>query len=261
MYRYYKSINIYYCGREKCDVGHFFGPAVRSHYLMHFVLSGRGVYQCRGQSYEVEKGEAFLIRPQEITYYEADEKDPWEYAWVAFNGIEAEGMLQAAGMSENKLVCKIINLKESTEFLEKMIQTFQESGHHEYEMVGFFFLLFSTIKKEEPKIKNKPDREYLDQALAYIQNNYSYDIHVTDIASFVGIDRTYLFKIFKEYKNLSPKKYLLQYRILAAKDMITNTNYSMTEVALSCGFYDLPSFCRNFKSQEGCTPTEYRKLL
>ena len=58
-----RSVKVYYCGREDCEKGHFFGPAVRSHQLIHFVLKGKGIYRTEYGEYEIKEGEAFLIRP------------------------------------------------------------------------------------------------------------------------------------------------------------------------------------------------------
>ena len=40
-----ESINIYHVGSEKCNPGHSFGPAIRQHYLFHYILKGKGYYQ------------------------------------------------------------------------------------------------------------------------------------------------------------------------------------------------------------------------
>lgn len=255
-----RSVSIYYCGREKCKPGHYFGPAVRPHYLIHFILNGKGIYQAGDKVYPVSKGEAFLILPNEITYYEADGEAPWEYAWAAFDGEESDGLLWSAGLKKDNLVCSIYRLEECRRYLEKMTERFQQSGHHEYELIGLFYLVFSTVAKTDYNERKAPEQGYLDKALSYIRQNYSYDINVSDIARYVGIDRTYLYKIFKKHKNISVKKYLIQYRMLESKDMINNTDYTMTEIALSCGFNDLPTFCRLFKQAEGMTPTQYRQI-
>ena len=61
------AIRLYYCGSESCAPGHFFGPAVRPHYLMHVVRNGKGVYQRNGETYALSRGDAFLILPGETT--------------------------------------------------------------------------------------------------------------------------------------------------------------------------------------------------
>ena len=74
-----EALAFYFCGWQKCEPGHSFGPAVRPHYLFHLVLSGRGVYERGGCRYEVRAGQGFLILPGESTCYSADRTEPWEY--------------------------------------------------------------------------------------------------------------------------------------------------------------------------------------
>lgn len=78
--------SIYFCGHEHCQPGHSFGPAVRPHYLIHVVLSGKGIFKHQGHTYSLKSGDSFLIKPMDSTYYEADRNNPWEYAWIGFNG-------------------------------------------------------------------------------------------------------------------------------------------------------------------------------
>ncbi len=255
------DINIYYCGKEACSPGHYFGPAIRPHYLLHFILNGKGIYESRGSKYKVGKGEAFLIRPQEITYYEADREEPWEYAWVAFDGEKTEEMLKKAGFTQDYPICDILRVEDCGNYLDRLVAKFDRADSNEYELIGLFYLIFSTAARVYQKEEEAAEQGYYVKALTFIRHNYGYDIRVSDIARYVGIDRTYLFKIFKHFLGKSVKEYLTEYRILTAKYMLQRTTYNMTEVALSCGFYDLSAFSRNFKKMEGVTPMQYRSAL
>ena len=53
--------SIYFCGHEHCQPGHSFGPAVRPHYLIHVVLSGKGIFKHQGHTYSLKSGDSFLI--------------------------------------------------------------------------------------------------------------------------------------------------------------------------------------------------------
>ena len=66
------ALRLYYSGSESCAPGHFFGPAVRTHYLIHFIRSGKGRYMRGNSEYALKKGDAFLILPGETTKYMAD---------------------------------------------------------------------------------------------------------------------------------------------------------------------------------------------
>ena len=59
------ALRIYYCGREQCAPGHFWGPAIRPHYLLHVVLHGKGEFFYQEQKYELSAGDAFLIEPMQ----------------------------------------------------------------------------------------------------------------------------------------------------------------------------------------------------
>ena len=75
---FYRNIDamIYTCGYENCAPGHSYGPIMRNGYLIHYVLSGKGIYKARGGIFRLKAGDAFLICPDELIYYEADKHDP-----------------------------------------------------------------------------------------------------------------------------------------------------------------------------------------
>ena len=77
------------------------------------------------------------------------------------------------------------------------------------------------------------NEQYYQQALEYISNNYSYNLKIQDIAEYIGVDRTYLYKIFMRDAQKPPKQYPHQYRIRAAAKLLQTQNYNVTEIAYS----------------------------
>ena len=70
-------------------------PGIRDHYLIHYIIYGKGYYKLGQQTYELNAGDTFLVYPNtEVTYYAAEE-DSWEYAWVGFTGSDASMILKA----------------------------------------------------------------------------------------------------------------------------------------------------------------------
>lgn len=252
-------LTVYYCGRQSCQSGHSFGPAVRPHYLVHFIYEGRGSYTVKGKREVLEAGDAFLIQPGEITHYEADIEAPWVYGWLAFDGNGAERLLSRCGLL-GKLVYRGKG-KGDTE-IWKMIGRIEEqlklTDCNELELTGYLYLIFSRIAEEKRHLTEKYQTNYCKKACEYIKHNYSYDIRVADIARYIGVDRTYLYKIFIREKGISPQEYLLRERLNGAKNLLVHSSFHITEVALSCGFKDSASFCRYFKRKTAMTPGEYR---
>ena len=108
---------------------------------------------------------------------------------------------------------------------------------------------------------NSYSTQYVKRAMDYMKNNYGYNIRIQDIAAAIGIDRTYLYRLFMEQQKISPKQYLLQLRIHIASDMLSSSDYSITEIAYSCGFKDAADFSNQFKKMTGYTPRKFREYL
>jgi AraC family transcriptional regulator of arabinose operon len=60
-----QTVFLKYCGIERCLPGHGYGPAKRDCFLIHFILDGHGIYEYQGEKIHLEKGQSFLIYPEE----------------------------------------------------------------------------------------------------------------------------------------------------------------------------------------------------
>ena len=120
-----------------------------------------------------------------------------------------------------------------------------------------FYGAMSVLEKSAHGGAYTREHEYVNKAIGYIKSNYGYPIQVSDLARYIGIDRTYLYRIFFASESMSPKQYLMQVRINAAKKMLLSGAYTVGETALSCGFSDASSFCSRFKRCTGMTPKEF----
>ena len=107
-------------------------------------------------------------------------------------------------------------------------------------------------------IRRASTREtYLARAKEYIESNYCYDIKIQDIAHQIGIDRSYVYRLFMELEHLAPSDYLLACRLRHACEMLDRGSYSIVEAAYSCGFVDPESFQYHFRNIYHMTPEEY----
>ena len=140
-----RSVKVYYCGREDCEKGHFFGPAVRSHQLIHFVLKGKGIYRTEYGEYELKEGEAFSIRPGEVTYYRADLEEPWSYAWIAFDGDEAEALLERYYPDRRLPVCAMGETAAVSGWFEGLLGSFGSAEENRERVLGYFYLIMACL--------------------------------------------------------------------------------------------------------------------
>ena len=80
-----QDINPRVCGMRDCSPGFTVGPNIRDHWILHYVLSGKGTFVYNSQRLELYTGDIFVVHPDDLTIYIADEKEPWSYIWAAFD--------------------------------------------------------------------------------------------------------------------------------------------------------------------------------
>ncbi len=99
-------------------------------------------------------------------------------------------------------------------------------------------------------------------ALSYIENHYSENISLDDLARTAGFNKRYFCKIFKSLTTKTPIEYLNLYRINIAKKMLLdNSTISVSEVAYACGYNDSAYFIRIFKKTLNTTPAKFQSLM
>lgn len=99
----------------------------------------------------------------------------------------------------------------------------------------------------------------IEQAKAFIRQNYSKDISLDEVSRQANISPYYFSKIFKEETGENFIEYLTNIRIEKAKDLLINTEYSMKEICTMCGYADPNYFSRSFKKNVGLSPTEFKE--
>lgn len=252
------ALAFYFCGWERCAPEHTFGPAVRPHFLFHFILSGRGFYERAGERRGLKAGQGFLILPGESTYYGADKEEPWEYCWIGFNGAEAGNILKECGLDADNLIYEDHSGGLLGRQMLLLVDSFSQPGANNYTLLGQLYLSLSYMVQKQPGGQSVV-QGYVNHAIDFIHNNFGYEIGVAEIARAVGVDRTYLYRIFCKQVGQSPKEYLTAYRLRTAAGMLAASSLTVTETALSCGFKDASLFGKQFRAVFGCSASEYRK--
>lgn len=253
-----KPLLLYHSGHEQCKPSHTFGPAIRPHYLIHFVLHGQGNYYVNGATYHIKGGQGFLIYPGVTTTYSADDKDPWEYCWIGFDGYDINTILQNCGLSQTNPVLTDYSNGSLWKDLITLNHIFTERQGNEFTYLGLLYQCFSYLYQSSTEPTTIIHENYVSKAMDYIHNNYTYDIKITDVAKFLCIDRTYLYKLFISGMNIPPQQYLINYRLKVSQKLLIESDLSISEIAYSCGFGDTSSFNKHFKKHFHTTPLKFR---
>lgn len=257
------ELYLYYCGISACPPGHIWGPAMREHYVIHYVLSGEGTLKLCGNSYQLKEKDGFLLSPGDISTYTASRENPWEYIWIGFHGLNANHYLQRARLSKENPVFHFTKGSQIRDCLLELIRISNETTPStDLRIQSLLHLLFAELIDNAPH--NSSGRSsttkdlYIRKAVEYIQANYASRITVRILADYIGLDRSYLTTLFKEYLNVSPQTYITTFRLNKACTLLKATTISIAEVAVLSGYQDPVVFQKAFKNALGISPAKYR---
>lgn len=261
------DLSIYQYGQEQCRPNHSFGPGLRSHYLIHYIISGKGTFCVTVNNqevvYKLEKGQAFLITPDMLIYYYADAEDPWEYMWIEVDGLKAKEYIGQAGLSCNAPIYNAV----SEELREIMVGHLHQIVSKEQmpvpELIGYTYLFLSALIQSSDQARKFPTNRiqefYVRSTIGFIEQHYMEDITIDDMASALGLSRSYFSKLFKKLTQKSPQDYLIAYRMNKSCELMRSTNMNIGEIAVLVGYNNQFHFSRAFKNFMQQSPNEWRK--
>lgn len=249
------DINPVRCGRHKREAGGFWGPSIPDYYSLHYVLSGKGTVICGNKSEKLEKYHMFLIRPEEVIKHQADYEEPWMYSWISFEGKAAQTLLELCGFNENRHSVYCPEVYGIFDDIRRL--SLYEEVPATYLCAKIYTIFDMLLKVNSPKTSDNPALQYCVKAEDYIKINYSSHITIEGISKNLGIDRRYFSRIFTKYIGVSPQKYLVNYRLEKAKNLLATGAYTVSEVASSVGYDDIFAFSKIFKKKYGMSPSKY----
>ncbi|MDD6992251.1 MAG: helix-turn-helix domain-containing protein [Oscillospiraceae bacterium] len=166
----------------------------------------------------------------------------------------------------------LINSDFDKEFLRSMNNILEEiyvlySNFSDVTEVYIYIKLVTLLARVKEyqlsEIRYDDGGKYADKfrlILKYIEQNYANDITLEELASIAGYSTYHFSRIFKKYSSTTFINFLNHRRVKAAELLLLESGNSITDVAMQVGFASLTTFNRVFKSINGCTPSEYKKL-
>ena len=253
------ALSLTECGIQICHAGHAAPPAKYPHHSMHFILEGKGFYEIGGKRYDLKAGEGFLIKPGDVCVYTADEKEPWKYVYISFRGTQATDLVERIGLSE-KCTFSFENNEDIQKTIYKLHALGKENAHGGFDALGLFIYIMGTlVPKTQSDRRGKTEDYHLIRAKLYMEDNFTYDIHIRDVALHACLERSYLYRLFMRHEGCSPMEYLTQLRLSHAAEQMKDDSLSIAEIAASVGFFDASHFSKAFSKKYGTSPGEYRK--
>ncbi len=213
----------------------------RKYWGLSFCINGQISYTHNGKTFISNPSTAILL-PKSATYsINGDKEGLFPVINFDCDNLNADTIVTFSISDVSQYIKEYKALSNCFLFNNKKLKQFQ-----------LFYGILERLDFEQSK---KP----LSLILNYIENNLS-DTSITNefLANKLGISEVYLRKLFLSNLGITPKQYILDLRIKKAKQLLADSNRSVTEISEKCGFSSVYHFCRLFKNKTGITPMEYR---
>lgn len=248
--------NIFLFVERKCFSDWRIGKDWIDFHDLTFVVSGKACYYVNGEKYLVEAGDLIYIPENSVREAHTFESSPmhaypFNFQWAGLlNNIHLP-----FGVVTKKMISKEI-LDHIQEFKhvwmnKQPFYMFQARAIFElilHRLLSNYYLLSTPII--DPRIK---------KITTYIEENYSRDIIIGELAESVNLHPVYFGKLFKEFTGSTCKEYLNRIRINNAEMMLSSGDFTVSEAAERCGFRDISYFSNMFKQLKGHSPSAIKK--
>lgn len=243
------------------------------------IVKGRGLHHVGEVTYEIRPGEVFVLLGDMTHNYPAAEDlylinvlfDPerlglntWDlHALPGYHALfEIEPRLRRVGRFTNRLELEVDELAQSMGIIGEMEEELaaRRPGYR-YLAVSLMMRLIGHVSRCYSQRPNTFAREsvQLGKVLSAIESRWEEPVLIEDLCRAGHLSRSSLMRKFRQVTGHSPIDYLIRFRVAQARKMLLETDRSITEIALSCGFSDSNYFARQFRRVLGISPRSYRR--
>ncbi|CAG7607499.1 HTH-type transcriptional activator Btr [Paenibacillus solanacearum] len=248
------------CNRAKAN--YYVGPRVIECYSLHFVLEGSVTLSQGGRRVVLGKGDLFCLHPnRSYTYWVTDPSSasPLRMCWLAFEGSQAAALTERIGMTDAQPYRHSVLTSELESLLMQMMSSMRLSRDGDDLMLQacLYQMFWQLTARRDANGASAKKKDWLDACVQHIHAHYMEGISVADVVQVAGVHRSHLYSEFQRMFGISPQRYLIKLRLGKAEELLRQSAYSVTEIALSLGYPDLYSFSRAFYNYYGVSPSGY----
>lgn len=227
------------------------------YFEIEIILHGRGTHRLNGNSYPIEAGSAYLLRPTDIHEILVEEEELRLFTVSFRESMLSETTLLSVLHTESQLVLSLTGrdldaFTMATKLLQNECNTGGEYQKMFLEYLIHFFTTTAAQKKKSEQLSG------MGRALLYLEVHFKDQIDLKTLAREAGFHPMYFSAVFKKTTGETYVQKLNHLRLEYAATLLSN-NYSVSYACFESGFGSLSNFFTAFKKKYGVSPREYIK--
>ena len=228
------------------------------YYEIEFVIDGKAKTTVNGVEFMLERGSAYILRPTDLHEFFGQPKADFYSISVVANCFDQN--LYNEFISKNTFIFTSLTEDELNYAVTlcESLKIFSNNTHKNYQATSVLNLLLLMFleKFKDTVYKENPDPIY--NAIKYVNENFTKNPSLSDVANFARLAETYFCRKFKKVTGKTYVEYLNALKIGFAKRLLINSNLSVTEICFLSGYNSLSQFIREFKKETNVSPKNYR---
>jgi AraC-like DNA-binding protein len=231
-------------------------------YALVYISSGRGIFESKPKfSAAIEPGNVFLLFPGVWHRYVPDAAAGWNEHWIGFDGEIARRWQKDRFISPAHPVIKLNTEDTILTTFGRIVQSVRANRPALQQILAgatanLMGLLYSAQQTPIPAENQNPSA--IELAIARMHKDLSHPLEMQSLAGELGVSYSWFRKVFTTHTGLSPHQYLLELRIVSARNLLAETRLSIKQIALQTGFEDEHYFSRIFRQKMNFTPSKWR---
>lgn len=256
------TLNIYHCGNHDICPQDCFPLTNPDMFTLIYINSGKAVLENDHIAVKLTASQGYVAFSNVAYNLKNIGEEYMNVTWVAFSGYLVEEYLNRANITVNRPVIDDRDEGCVGENINKLYMKSHRLPNRYCKMASILYDIFAYLLDKNPTksmgVSSDNSDYFAIKAVDYIERNYSRSITVDEVASRLGITRKHLYHVFNYTLNISPKQYIINYRIGKACIRLRDTTQTIAEIAEAIGYINQFYFAKEFKRLTGLTPTQYR---
>lgn len=228
------------------------------------VVKGSGSYYIDNTRYEAFKGDMLVFNSRTLHDETVSHKDEAMTYCIAVSDLQLDNMPPGRFLREGIAPCVHLgrffpNIRRMFSLIVNSVKKKERNEVLDYLLRALLAKLVYCVREQGEPVSEQSDAVGW-RIKKYIDDKYLEQITLDDMSRDMYLNAYYLSHSFKSIIGYSPMQYVIRRRIGEAQNLLLNTDKTITEIAMQCGYNNSNYFQAVFRSIVGMPPGQYRKI-